>query len=244
MLTFQTNRAQISGYQSIEQIGCQEYPELLKQALYSGINLGVNNKDFDNTWQLIEELHDFDPSTAKDSLQVLPIATCVGRVIFDYYDGVELDEQALWSASLLHDIGKTKINHDLVLKSNTDCDWTEDDRSKMAPHAIRGGIILKARGYCNNVVRPVEDHHAKQLGYSYGSNRPFFTNPERLIRDCVTIADFSDAAINRCNRRSGKTPEQRKQLSREHIRYVLNDYKDAPELTEVVIDRLGLATTN
>ena len=66
---------------------------------------------------------------------------------------------------MLHDVGKSKIEHGLINKNGK---LNDDEFEKMKFHASAGGEILTRMGcYHNNVVRMAAEHHEKYKGGGY-----------------------------------------------------------------------------
>jgi len=66
---------------------------------------------------------------------------------------------------MLHDVGKSKIDHALINKSGK---LSDEEFEQMKTHASAGGEILTGmKCYTNNVVRMASEHHEKYKGGGY-----------------------------------------------------------------------------
>lgn len=191
--------------------------------------LGIDQDVKRKTGELLTSLYVFDETTALDSVRTLPVALTVGELMGDYF-GTDPETLAsyladVWAADLLHDVGKTLVGDDLIIKSNQGHEWTAGDRERMKMHVVYGGEILRAAGFPASIVRPVEEHHGKQLFHTYGV-APELTYQERFVRDAVAIADFVDAMLRRNNtRNAGYTYGDRVRECVADTQCVADDYK-------------------
>lgn len=198
------------------------------------------------TYELLHKLEEFDHQTAVESVQALPLALTAGEVMADFYPGAAVNFPGIWAAELLHDVGKIEVGHELIDKSNEGQAWDPDDVEKMKHHPEAGGAMVRGAGLPEIVARPVEEHHHKQISSAtYGPNAEL-TNEERIVRDCVAVADFADAMLTRTNTRNrDMSAEERQRAIREDIGLVVDDYSDADRLADAIYQRfmsqLGLA---
>ncbi len=213
------------------------YFALLHEAEAIGQELSVESRLYRTTLHLLSELRDFDELTAQESLQPLPLALAVADE-YEYFYGVPVDKTHVWSAVLLHDIGKATVGRDLVIKSNLGQEWTAEDRQRMRGHAAAGFRTARAHQLPYDVCRAIAEHHHRQTGLAYGT-KAGLNDVERIIRDCVAVADFADAALNRTNSRNAHLDtEQRLAEVLNDVRYVFQDYSRGGEFSRIVFTAL------
>ncbi|GEM_PF-4207345 len=227
-----------SGVQGTSIPSNSSFEQLFEQARQLASKFGVPQETTTTSYELLDRLSAFDRQTAKESLQTLPLAIEVGQVVGEYRSGC-VDYASLWSAALLHDIGKVAVPKNIIDKSNIGAEWTDHDRELMRVHPLAGAMILRAYNFSEYIARPVEEHHHKQLGNNnYGKN-PALNWSERVIRDCVAAADFADAALHRENtRNSHMSRHEREQEISADIQLLFNDYEHSKVLIENIIDRV------
>lgn len=218
-----------------------QYRELMLYAKNSGSELGVPYEMYDTTLGLVDELYDFDEKTACEGLQALPLALTVADEMIAFYDNPMVDKRMIWSAVLLHDIGKTTVPKELINQSNEGMTWSDENAEVMSRHAVNGARIAEANGLPQVVWRAIAEHHGKQLSRRcYGEN-PELAYIERTTRDCLAVADFIDATLNRTNSRNfHMTRDERLEEGYADIQLVFNDYLSGSELSRRIYDKLTL----
>lgn len=211
----------------------QPYIVLLHGAETIGQDLGVEARLYRLTLLLLAELRAFDEVTAQDSLQPLPLALVVADEYQRFYE-TKVDKTHVWSAVILHDIGKAAVGRDLISKSNRGREWTAQDRQRMCSHTAAGFQVARAHNLPYDICRAIAEHHHRQTGLAYGT-RAGLNNAERIIRDCVAVADFADAALNRTNSRNVHLDrEQRLAEIWADVRFVFQDYSRGSEFAQAV----------
>jgi len=137
----------------------------------------------------------YDYYTHTHSLNVSVYAICLGKHLG--MNGRELED--LGTAALLHDIGKSKIDHEII---NKDGKLTDDEFETVKKHPEYSWDILNKVGVTNrHILNGVRHHHEKVDGTGY---------PDRLKGDdihqyakIIAICDVFDALTTK---RSYKEP--------------------------------------
>jgi len=116
-----------------------------------------NNDTISSYIKIIE----YDYYTHTHSLNVSIYAMCLGAEL-------KFDEEQLTSlgrAALLHDLGKSKIDHDIVNKNGK---LTDDEYTKMKDHPALGYEIAISMGINNqDILDGIRHHHEKLDGMGY-----------------------------------------------------------------------------
>ena len=103
------------------------------------------------------------------------------------------DIKQLSLGGMLHDVGKSKVEHSLI---NKDGKLTEEEFLKMQIHATEGGNILSGMGcFASNVVRMAAEHHEKFKGGGYPIGK--VGNEIHLFARICKIMDVYDALTTR-----------------------------------------------
>lgn len=216
-----------------ENVQSEKYVRLLTSAQLSASEIGVDPQLQRITFSLLSNLQKFDEKTAEESLQSLPIALNVGRVIMDFYGSPSIDPSLVWSGTILHDIGKPAVGKYLIDKSNLGQDWTEDDRILMRGHAGAGAKLAIAAGIPSTTCRAIAEHHNKQYGSAWYGTDPNLNDMERITRDCIAVADFTDAMSTRINTRNAHLTASGRLIEIwNNIGLVFDDYSFGSELSE------------
>lgn len=217
--------------------GQKSYDQLIEYAEQLGTALAVPSDVAAKTSRLLSRLRAFDEQTAKESIQSLGLALAVAGVYQQFYHH-SIPLPYVWSAALLHDIGKVQVGEALIRKSNRGVEWTDQDRQQMCAHPQAGFEIAQSCGLPYSICRAIAEHHSRQPGPTYGIDA-CLNNEERIIRDSVAVADFADAALNRTNTRNALMCRgERLAEVRADVMYVFNDYERGRELAGQVYQRL------
>ncbi len=103
------------------------------------------------------------------------------------------DTRSLALGGMLHDVGKSKIDHSLINKNGK---LDDEEFEQMKYHVIAGGEILRGmKCYNNHVVRMAAEHHEKFKGGGY-PNGIEGEEIHRYARICK-IMDVYDALTTR-----------------------------------------------
>lgn len=142
-------------------------------------------------------IKNYDPDTAHHSVNVATLALFMAHRL-----GFDRDFMAtLGVAALMHDIGKTRIPHEILNKPGT---LTRAERAAVEQHPIHGAEMLRNQARRSRLAMVVAfEHHANHdlSGYPRLTTK---TRPHVLAR-LVQIADVFDAATS--PRRTYRRPQ-------------------------------------
>lgn len=132
-------------------------------------------------------LQNYDDYTYKHCLRVAMLATSVAYQL----ELSKKDTKEIIVSALLHDIGKSNIDHDIIIKPSklTDAEFTEIKR-----HPLIGYNILKDshnNAFTGNVMSGVLFHHEKYDGSGYPTGIKGKEIP--LIARIIAVCDVFDA---------------------------------------------------
>ena len=129
------------------------------------------------------EIKNKDQYTCHHSLNVCNLAIMIGK-----NSGFQ-DLKTLAQAALLHDIGKVKVNNNILNKNGS---LTDDEWNIMKKHPYYGYKYLTRKSdFCKDVLAGVLHHHEKFNGIGYPTKLKTEKIPE--ISRIITIADVFDA---------------------------------------------------
>lgn len=145
-------------------------------------------------------LQNYDDYTYKHCLRVAMLSTSIANEL-SLPPG---DIKEVIVAALLHDIGKSNIDHEIIVKPGK---LTDDEFDKIKQHPFIGYEILKRTGgYSANVMSGVLFHQEKYDGTGYPTGLAGKKIP--LIARILTVADVFDALTsNRPYRRPWSVAE-------------------------------------
>ena len=153
---------------------------------------------------------------------------------FGDYLGFSYDElYHLGEAAFLHDIGKAKIDHELLIKPDA---FNEDDFEHMKKHPIFGYEILQEHNVVQqDILKGVRHHHESNNGFGY---------PDKLVSreihtfaKIIKIADvFSALTTQRVYQESKSTFEALKMM-----KYNIADELDNKLFSEFLLNKRELA---
>lgn len=130
-------------------------------------------------------LQNYDDYTYKHCLRVAMLSTSVCNEL----DMSEADTKEVIVAALLHDIGKSNIDHDIIIKPGK---LTEEEFAEIKRHPLIGYNILKASNcYGGNIMAGVLFHQEKYDGSGYPTGVAGRKIP--LIARIITVCDVFDA---------------------------------------------------
>ena len=129
-------------------------------------------------------IRDYDELTYMHSVNVAIVSNCFGR----WLNMSEDDIRQLTLAGLLHDIGKTAIPKEILLKPEA---LTVDEYNIVKRHTLLGYDMLKDKSIDDRVKMVALQHHERADGSGY----PFGKTAEQLesFSMIVSIADVYDA---------------------------------------------------
>ncbi|MGN1340034.1 MAG: HD-GYP domain-containing protein [Oscillospiraceae bacterium] len=145
-------------------------------------------------------LQNYDDYTYKHCLRVAMLSTSIAHEL-----GLSpADIKEVIVAALLHDIGKSNIDHEIIVKPGK---LTEEEYEKIKKHPYIGYEILKKTGgYSSNVMAGVLFHQEKFDGSGYPTGLAGKKIP--LVARILTVADVFDALTsNRPYRRPWSVAE-------------------------------------
>lgn len=132
-------------------------------------------------------LQNYDDYTYKHCLRVAMLATSVAYEL----DLSKEDTKEIIVSALLHDIGKSSIDHDIIIKPSKLTD-KEFEEIKRHPHI--GYNVLKSSGdgtFSSNIMSGVLFHHEKYDGTGYPTGMKGKDIP--LIARILAVCDVFDA---------------------------------------------------
>ncbi len=145
-------------------------------------------------------LQNYDDYTYKHCLRVAMLSTSIAHELHLPQN----DIKEIIVSALLHDIGKSNIDHEIVVKPGK---LTDDEFEKIKQHPKIGYEILKRTGgYSANVLSGVLFHQEKFDGSGYPTGLSGRKIP--LVARIITVADVFDALTsNRPYRRPWSVAE-------------------------------------
>ncbi len=145
-------------------------------------------------------LQNYDDYTYKHCLRVAMLSTSIANEL--HLSQADIKEVIV--AALLHDIGKSNIDHEIIVKPGK---LTDEEFEKIKQHPYIGYEILKrSGGYNANILSGVLFHQEKFDGSGYPTGLSGRRIP--LIARIITVADVFDALTsNRPYRRPWSVAE-------------------------------------
>lgn len=133
----------------------------------------------------------YDNTTFEHSINVSLLATMIGVNMGLKYETLKNITQA----GLLHDIGKTRIDHAII---NKDGPLTDDEYEEVKKHTYYGLEILRTGSNCNvsSIVRnTVFSHHENEDGSGYP--RQIKGDKIHIVAKIIHVADVYDAIVSK-----------------------------------------------
>ncbi|MDP4089815.1 MAG: HD-GYP domain-containing protein [Bacillota bacterium] len=180
-----------------------------------------NKSEFKKSLKMVEELIEYIIDDGEVNLSLYDIRThdnytylhSIDTGIMAAFIGIsckysETDLKELGLGAILHDIGKTKIDHKIINKAGK---LTEEEFSEMKKHPVYGAEMLK-RNYSipNSVIRIVEQHHERIDGRGYP--RGISGNEINTFANIVSVCDVYDAVSNDRSYRKKLKPNESYEL--------------------------------
>ncbi|BDQ33887.1 HD-GYP domain-containing protein [Pseudodesulfovibrio portus] len=154
------------------------------------VDCAIRNPD---TLVCLSKLSEFDDYTYTHSINVAAIA-----VVFGEYIGMTREELVdLGMAGMMHDLGKTSVDQNIV---NKPAKLTPEEFAEMRKHPAYGFVLLKSNpDIPSKVLEAVRLHHEKYNGSGYPSGLTRREIP--AFARIICLADIYDALTsNRCYR--------------------------------------------
>ncbi len=130
-------------------------------------------------------LQNYDDYTYKHCLRVAMLSTSISAEL----GLAQKDIKEVVTAALLHDIGKSAVDHDIIIKPGK---LTEEEFEKIKQHPVTGYNTLKrSKCYNSNIMSGVLFHQEKYDGTGYPTGVKGQKIP--LIARIITVADVFDA---------------------------------------------------
>lgn len=161
------------------------------------------------SFQHLMQVTSYDYYTYTHSVNVFVFSTALAQRL-----GISDAELRIFGqGALLHDIGKSKINPDIV---NARGKLTNEQWNEMRLHTVYGDEILREQGVTNEVILDVTRHHHEKLngkGYPDGLKGGEISKWARIC----TIADIFDALTTRRSYKEAMNSFPGLQFMREHM---------------------------
>ena len=137
-----------------------------------------------NVFNMLHCIREYDEMTYMHSVNVSLIAGCFAK----WLELGEESERMLTLAGLLHDIGKTVIPREIILKPDS---LTAEEYKTVKTHTLRGYELLKDKNIDDRVKMAALQHHERADGSGY----PFGKSGEQIenFAMIIAIADVYDA---------------------------------------------------
>lgn len=138
----------------------------------------------------LEHILKYDYDTLCHSIRVFNYAIRIGELVYGIKNTTELNN--LSYSALLHDIGKTSIDINILHKKGS---LNTNEMSIMQTHVLFGCAILVYRGFETPVLKIVLQHHERLEGGGY----PFGFTGKDICKSAkiVAVADVFDAITSK-----------------------------------------------
>jgi putative nucleotidyltransferase with HDIG domain len=135
------------------------------------------------------QLKQVDQYTTTHSINV----SCLSMALAEFLNFASTDVRTIGEAALLHDVGKTKIPHEVLNKPGK---LTPDEWQLIQTHTVQGGRILLASGGRMEMAALVAyEHHLSWQGEGY-PELAYPRQPHRISR-LIQVCDIYDALRTR-----------------------------------------------
>ena len=135
-------------------------------------------------FNMLHCIRDYDEMTYMHSVNVSLICNCFAH----WLDMDEEEQRILTLAGLLHDIGKTAIRRDILLKPDS---LTEEEYAIIKTHTLKGYELLKDKRIDDRIKMVALQHHERADGSGYPFGK--VANQIESFAMIVSIADVYDA---------------------------------------------------
>lgn len=196
----------------------------------------------------------YDIELAREAWEVINVALTIGAKADPAMD-VHTNEEAVVAVAGLHDCGKPRIDHGVLIRSQHG-GFTDDDMIATKKHPEHSAAVVREEGIplipvelfpggvTENVdtAKSVHASHDKQIKGAYLIG-PKLNWAERRVRDYATIADQTVAMLFRDNDfNRHMTEKQRWAWVERAVDFVLNDYWYPPKVAAAVMEGLRTDT--
>jgi len=167
--------------------------------------------EVDHLSRYLLHIRDYDAYTYTHSVNVGVLSLLVARRYFRQSDRHDLRE--LGVGFFLHDLGKTRVNPDVVMKEGL---LTDEERTEMRRHPLYGFDILKETNQLTTECKLIVlEHHEREdgLGYPYGL---YGGDIHEYARIC-SLVDVYDALTSDRPYRQKMAPFQALNLMKEKL---------------------------
>ena len=132
----------------------------------------------------MSRLSEYDKNTYWHSVRVCEFSLFIGKRM----NMKDKDLLTLGYAAILHDIGKTMVDIDIIAKPDK---LTDLEMVEVRKHPIYGSYLLLDLGLPNRAMRAIVEHHEKLDGTGY----PFGLRGREICIEAriISIADIFDA---------------------------------------------------
>ena len=182
--------------------------------------------DNNNILAIIRELEEKDDYTFNHSLNVSMLTTMLGKWLG--YSQKKIKQLTI--AGLFHDIGKLKIDENIINKPGK---LTDIEFEEIKKHTIYGYNILKETvGISKNVSLAVLQHHEREdgSGYPLGLKK----NEIHEYAKIIAICDTYDAMTSNRVYKPKKSPFFAAEILRDEGFNILN-----PKMTKIFLDKIA-----
>ncbi|WP_186577963.1 HD-GYP domain-containing protein [Aquibacillus kalidii] len=220
----------INQYSSIlEKIKIGELPDL--NGFFNGLKETYDEiKGLDNAIDVIYGFQDLDQYTYQHSVNVSLLAGLIGKIM-DFSDA---DICLLINMGIVHDIGKVKVDNNIL---NKNCSLTNQEYAEIKKHTLHGYQLLIDILGNEKIAEGALLHHERLDGTGYpigksGQNIPFLVQ-------VISIADSFDAICTERSYHEQRSPffainiliqdavshKLNSEVTYTFVRYLMNQYK-------------------
>ncbi|WP_456277687.1 HD-GYP domain-containing protein [Bacillus sp. AK128] len=146
-----------------------------------------------------------DDYTRGHSIRVSDYAMMIGTYMSKI--GYKVDLESLRISSILHDIGKINIPHEILSK---DGKLTMEEYDLIKTHSQNGADLAQDLGYPSNIVEDILYHHERFDGKGYPKGIADHEMP--INSKIIAIADTFDALTSNRSYRKAFTMEEARQI--------------------------------
>lgn len=138
----------------------------------------------DKVLEQLDKIASYDGTTFMHCVSVAQFSIVLGI----HVNLSDVDLQILAKASLLHDIGKIFVSHDILTKPDR---LSMDEYQHIQTHVALGADYLQECGFDDRIVRVVREHHENYDGSGYPD--AISSGSMDILSQIIRIADTYDA---------------------------------------------------